>query len=204
METLLALTVIFLLFEIPACIGMGLIFKKMKLGFKKGIIPFYNKIVLINKYKLKQYNIILVFIPILGFITNYQIYKCLGKEYNKDMIYILELTFFPFIFNIFFGLEIKEPEEQKIKEETQPKETKIVTDDFMWYPKQKVKSDTIYKASRNKMSAKVDLKVNKNNEIINNKKQTKTREIENPKVCPNCGTKQSSNAETCYICGTKL
>lgn len=198
METLLIILIIISLFGIPSCIGMGIIFKKMNLSFTKGIIPYYNRIILINKYNLPKYNIILSFIPIIDIYTKYQIYKSLGKEYKKNTIEVLELTLFPFIFNILVGLDLKKIEQEEIKE------TKVVKDDFMWYPKQKVKSDTVYKASRNKMSAKVDLKVNKNNEIINNKKQTKTREIENPKICPNCGTKQSDNSEVCYICGTKL
>ena len=66
MKTLLILLLIFILLEIPISYGMGLIFKKLGLDFKKGIIPFYNKIILIKQYELPQYHLILIFIPLVG------------------------------------------------------------------------------------------------------------------------------------------
>ena len=210
MQILLVILILFIIFEIPTCIGMGLIFKKIKLEFIKGIIPFYNKIILIKKYGLPQYNLILIFIPLVGLYTNFCIYKKLAKIYNKNIIYVLELTFLPFIFNIFLGLEIKEQEEQisnyfedqkNLYEKEEKQDSK---DEYIWYPKQKIKSDTIYKASRNKLNAKVNINIQKNDEIIDNKQQIKKIEKSNTKICPNCGTKVSETREVCFVCGTKL
>ena len=49
MKTLLIVLLMFILLEIPISYGMGLIFKKLGFDLKKGIIPFYNKIILIKK-----------------------------------------------------------------------------------------------------------------------------------------------------------
>ena len=93
--------------------------------------------------------------------------------------------------------------EKSVETEKVDSKEKVV-DDYYWYPKQKIKSDTVYKASRNKMSAKVDIKISNNNEIIDNKKQVKLRNGDNMRVCPKCGAKVSSNLDECYICGTRL
>lgn len=213
MKLILAMLIIFIIFEIPTCIGMGLIFKKIKLDFKKGLIPFYNKIILIEKYRLPQYHLILIFIPIIGLYTNFCIYKELTKPYKKNIIYILELTLLPFAFNILLGLEIKEQEQEQIEnylddqkniyedDELPKEETK---DEYIWFAKPKIKNNTIYKASRNNLNAKVNINIKNNNEIIDNKNKTNNKEKTNTKICPKCGTKIPENTEICFICGTKL
>jgi hypothetical protein len=212
MEYLFAIIIIFIIFEIPTCIGMGLIFKKEHMDIKKGIIPFYNKIILIRKYNLPQYYIILIFIPIIGLYANYEIYKKMTEKYNKNIVYVLELTFLPFIYNIFLGLEIKQQEEIENYFEDQKEIYNLKDrntsqekpkDEYIWFPKQKIKSDTVYKASRNSLNAKVNVSIKNNEEIINNNKNKQTRET-NKKICPNCGNKISANAEVCYICGNKM
>ena len=214
MKILLIFLILFMLFEIPTCLGMGLIFKKKNLEFKKGIIPFYNKIILIKYYKLPQYHMLLIFIPVINIFTNFCIYKKLAEQYKKGFIDILELTFFPFVFNIFLGLEInQETEEQKDdffenqnelynKNETE-EEINNQKEEYNWFPKQKIKSDTVYKASRNSLNAKVNINIKSNNEIIDNK-DINQKENSNLKTCPKCGTKIQKDAETCFICGTKL
>lgn len=213
MEILSVFLIIFIIFEIPTCLGMGLIFKKKNLDFKKGIIPFYNKIILIKYYKLQQFHMLLEFIPIINIYTNFCINKELGKQYNKNAIDVLELTFFPFIFNIFLGLDIKKEEENienfyEDQKEIYDKDGKIEevkkeTDEYNWFPKQRIKSDTIYKASRNSLNAKVNINIKENNEIIDMKTQNR-KEKQNTKSCPNCNAKVPETAETCFICGTKL
>lgn len=214
MRIFLIILVLFIIFEIPTCIGMGLIFKKKKLNFKKGIIPFYNKIILINYYKLPQYHLILIFIPIVSIYTNYLIYSKMCKEHNKEFLYILELTFFPFIYNIFLGLELKEKgnytqvdnyfEDQKNLYETRGEKQEKIEDEYVWYPKKINKSNTVYKASRNKLNARVNINLEKNNNIIDNKKKKTKINENNTKICPNCGAKISDDTKVCYICGTKL
>lgn len=203
MQLVLVLIIIFIIFEIPTCFGMGLIFKKMNLDPKKGMIPFYNKMILINKYKLPSYHITLIFIPVIGLYTNYCMYSKICKEYNKDKLYVLELTLFPFIFNIFLGLELKQ-EGIDNSEEKKDLNEKEIKDEYIWYPKQKEKSDTIYKASRNNLNAKVNITIQKNNEIIDNKRQIIKKEKTNTKICPKCGTKVPETSEICFVCGTKL
>jgi len=212
METLIALLALIILFEIPTCFGMGLIFKKMNLDFKKGIVPFYNKIILIKKYNLPQYHLLLNFIPIINIYTNFYIYKELGKKYNKNLTDVLELTFLPFIFNIFLGLEIKQEtnenvenffdNQKKIYEEDEEKKSEI-KDEYNWFPKQKIKSNTVYKASRNSLNARVNINVQKNDEIIDTKNNIK-KQNENLISCPNCNAKVPKDSEICFICGTKL
>ena len=210
MKILITLLIIFIIFEIPISFGMGLIFKKKNLDFKKGIIPFYNKIILIKKYNLPQYHLILTFIPIIGLYTNFIIYKKIVN--NKDLIYILELTLMPFIFNIFLGIELKNEKEEienyfedqkdfysKEDQHEQPKEQE---DEYIWYAKQKIKSDTIYKASKNKMNAKINLNTQNNNTIIY--KKTIEQPTKNKIVCPNCGAQLPDNTEICFACGTKI
>ena len=214
MEILLVFLIIFIIFEIPSCIGMGLIFKKKNLNFKKGIIPFYNKIILIKYYKLPQFHMLLTFIPIINIYTNYCIYKELRKQYNKNIIDILELTFFPFIFNIFLGLEIKQESKEQAEDffENQnelynnngiKEQIDNQKEEYNWFQKPKIKSDTVYKASRNSLNAKVNINIQANDEIIDNKSM-KQKENNNLKTCPNCGAKVPKNIETCFICGTKL
>ena len=214
MEMLLVFFTIFILFEIPSCIGMGLIFKKKNLNFKKGIIPFYNKIILIKYYKLPQFHMLLTFIPIINIYTNYCIYKELGKQYKKGFIDILELTFFPFIFNIFLGLEIKQESKEQAEDffenQNELYNNNVIKEqidnqkeEYNWFPKPKIKSDTVYKASRNSLNAKVNINIQANDEIIDNKSM-KQKENNNLKTCPNCGAKVPKNIETCFICGTKL
>lgn len=214
MEIILIILILFIILEIPTSIGMGLIFKKTNLGFTKGIIPFYNKIILIKEYKLPQYNFILIFIPLIGLYTNYLIYKEICKKYKKDKLYVLELTIFPFVFNIFLGLELKSEEKEEIddyfenqkslNEKQKAEEKPEIKDEYIWLPKQQIKSDTVYKASRNKLNAKVNINIKENNEIINNYKKVNQKEKEILKICPNCGAKIYKEQETCYICGTKL
>ena len=213
MQILLIILVIYILLEIPTCFGMGLIFKKINLDFKKGIIPFYNKIILINKYKLPQYHLILIFLPLIGIYSNYVIYDKLCKTYNKDSSYVLQLTLFPFVFNIFLGIELQQQkekeqinnyfEDQKNIYDIDLPDEEEKKDEYIWYPKQKIKNDTVYKASRNNLNAKVNLNMKKTNEIIDNKKQLQNKK-NYTKICPKCGTKIPSDIEVCYVCGTKL
>ena len=60
----------------------------------------------------------------------------------------------------------------------------------------------MYKATRNNLNARVNINIEKNNEIIDNKKVKEKNT--NTKVCPNCGAKIDVNTQICYICGTKL
>lgn len=210
MKTLLILLLIFILLEIPISYGMGLIFKKLGLDFKKGIIPFYNKIILIKQYELPQYHLILIFIPLVGLYTNYLIYKKIINKYNMDKSYIMQLTLFPFVYNIFLGVELKQQtpkekvenyfEDQKNIYDIDLPDEEEKKDEYVWHPKKSIKSNVVYKASRNNLNAKVNIT---NNEIIDNKKD-KEKEIDNTKICPNCGAKVKAKANTCYICGTKL
>ena len=102
MEILLVFLIIFIIFEIPTCLGMGLIFKKKNLDFKKGIIPFYNKIILIKHYKLPQFHMLLTFIPIINMFTNFCIYKKLAEQYPDLMIDIDYADFRAYFFSIHF------------------------------------------------------------------------------------------------------
>lgn len=212
MDLILIILIIFILFEIPISFGMGLIFKKMKIDFKKGIIPFYNKIVLIKKYKLPQYHLILIFIPILGLYTNFIIYKKICDKYNKELMYVIELTLFPFVYNIFLGMELKEQESEEkidnyledqksIYEDDEPDEQKQ-EDEYVWQPKKLIRSNTIYKASKNNLSGNINLNLQNNNEIIDNSIKQKAKA--NTKKCPNCGAIVDENIEICYVCGKKI
>lgn len=213
MRTLLIILLIFILLEIPISYGMGLIFKKLGLDFKKGIIPFYNKIILIKQYNIPQYHLILIFIPLIGLYTNYLIYKKIIKNNNMDNSYIIQLTLFPFVYNIFLGIELKQNtpkekienyfEDQKNIYDIDLPDEEEKKDEYVWHPKKNIKSNVVYKASRNNLNAKVNINIENNNEIIDNKKN-KEKELDNPKICPNCGAKITSKSNTCYICGTKL
>lgn len=205
------LIVLYLIFLIPTQIGWGLIFKKIGFDFYKGIIPFYNKIVLINKYQIPQYNIIFVFVPILSIYSDYLIYSKMCKRYNKEFLYVIELTLFPFVYNFFFAFEIKEQisdkvdnyfEDQKNIYDVKGEEVKTVKDEYVWHPKKINKYNGVYKATRNNLNARVNINIEKNNEIIDNKKVKEKNT--NTKVCPNCGAKIDVNTQICYICGTKL
>ncbi len=212
MRTLLIILILFIIFEIPTCIGMGLIFKKKNLGLKKGIIPFYNKIILIKYYKLPQYHLIIMFIPIINIYTNYLIYSKMCKEHNKETLYAIELTLFPFIYNIFLGLELKDTqkketidnyfEDQKNVYETHTNE-KPNKEEYTWKPQKITIPKTVYKATRNKLNAKVNINLERNNNIIDNK-NNKTLKDDNSKICPKCGAKMAPNTKICYICGTKI
>lgn len=219
MKGLLIILIFFIIFEIPISLGMGLIFKKMKLDFKKGIIPFYNKIILIKYYRLPQYHLILTFVPLIGLYTNYIINEKMCKQYNKNIVYALQLTFMPFIYNIFLGLELKETKEDEsidnyfedqknLYQKTEKKETEpIEKDEYVWKPKKINKSTTVYKASRNNLSARVNINKKTNDQIIDNKvndKQKRKNNNEEAKNCPKCGAKMALDAEICFLCGTKL
>ena len=214
MKTLLIILLLYIILEIPTSYGMGLIFKKLGFDLKKGIVPFYNKIILIRQYNLPLYHLILIFIPFLGLYTNYVIYKRIIKNNNLDNSYIIQLTLFPFVFNIFLGVELKQ-QEKKEKIENYFEDQKNIydidlpdeeekKDEYVWHPKKSIKSNTVYKASRNNLNAKVNINIENNTEIIDNKKNKKEKGIDNPKTCPNCGTKNKSKSNTCYICGTKI
>lgn len=219
MKGLLAVSLIFLIFQIPTCFGMGLIFKKMKLDFKKGIIPFYNKIILIKYYKLPQYHLILIFIPLVALYSNYYIYQKMCKQFKKEFLYILQLTFFPFIYNIFLGLELKEIEQSEQidnyfedqknlyeKSEASEEPNKIKEDEYIWQPKKIDKNKTIYKASRNNLNAKVNIQRTNSDEIIDNKinNNRPRKKNDNSKLCPKCGALMTKEATVCFLCGTKF
>lgn len=198
--------ILFIIFEILSCLGMGLIFKKMNLGFIKGIIPFYNKLILIKKYTLPPFHFLLIFIPLISIYTSYKIYKKICEQYNKDSFYAVELTIFPFVYNFFLGLELpqekKEDPKQEIEEITE--KTKEEQEDiYTWHPKEILKTNTVYKASRNNFGGKVNIKINENDGIIDEKKIIK-KQKENKKECPNCGSKINETAKTCPVCGTNL
>ena len=216
MNVALILILAFIILEIPISYGWGLIFKKLGLDFNKGIIPYYNKIILINEFKLPQYHLILTFIPVLGMYTNYLIYTKIVRNNKMDDSYIVQLTFFPFVYNIFLGVELKQrpPRTPKQKVENYFEDQKNIydidlpdeepkQDEYVWHPKKNIKSDTVYKATRNKLNAKVNIVPKGTNEIIDTKKSKKTTDEETTKICPNCGAKLKNTAEICYICGTK-
>lgn len=210
MTLIYVLIILYIILLIPTQIGWGYIYKKMGLNFYIGLIPFYNKIKLINHYKIPEYDIVLVFVPILSLYTDYLIYKNICAQYKKEFLYVIELTFFPFVYNFFLAFDIKNKPKEKvenyfedqkniynIKEE---EERKKIIDEYTYKPK-KIKYDGVYKATRNNLNAKININVEKNNEIINNKK---TKEKNNTKICPNCGAQIKENTKICYICGTKL
>lgn len=216
MNVALILILAFIILEIPISYGWGLIFKKLGLDFNKGIIPYYNKIILINEFKLPQYHLILTFIPVLGMYTNYLIYTKIVRNNKMDDSYIVQLTFFPFVYNIFLGVELKQrpPRTPKQKVENYFEDQKNIydidlpdkeekQDEYVWQPKKNIKSDVVYKAARNKLNAKVNIVPKGTNEIIDTKKSKKTTDEETTKICPNCGAKLKNTAEICYICGTK-
>ncbi|MBP3920296.1 MAG: zinc ribbon domain-containing protein [Bacilli bacterium] len=215
MNLLLVIFVLYIVFEIPICFGMGLIFKKMNLDFNRGIIPFYNKMILIKYYKLPMYHLILIFIPIVGLYTNFVIYSNLCKQCNKNFMYIIELTFFPFVYNIFLGLEMESKgveaidnylEDQKsLYEKGNSDKISVDKDEYVWRPEKKIKSGSVYKATRNNVSAKVNIKPKSSNNIIDNKKQIDgVKKEHDTKVCPKCGAKMSKDASVCFLCGTKF
>ena len=196
METLIILIIIF---GLISCLGMGLIFKKMNLGFINGIIPFYNKIILINKYTIPPYHFILIFIPIANIYTNYKIYKKICEEKNKDKLYVIELTLFPFVYNFFLAAELEQEKPKKfIKPKESKKETETKEDEYTWHPKEKFKNNNVYKATRNDLNTSINI----DNTIIEDKKIKMTKE--NEKRCPNCNAKVSQDAEVCQVCGTNL
>lgn len=198
--------ILFIIFVILSCIGMGLIFQKMNLGFVKGIIPFYNKLTLIKKYTLPPFHFLLVFIPGIWIYTSYAIYKKICEQYNKDSFYAVELAIFPFVYNFFLGLELpqEKQEEKEIQNEEIEEEPKKVEEDiYTWHPKEMLKSNTVYKAARNNLGGKVNIKVNDNSEIIDEKRKIK-KQKENKKECPNCSAKINESAKTCPVCGTTL
>lgn len=211
MRLILVFLIIYIIFEIPISIGMGLIFKKLKLDCKKGLIPIYNRLILIKYYKLPKYHLALAFIPLIFLYTNYLINEKLTKQFNKDLLYIIKLTLLPFIYNIFFALEIEEPQQENIdnyfedqkniykKEDVKKEEVK---DEYIWQPKKIEKSNTVYKATRNNISAKVNIEKTNNTDIIDNKKDKKLKQdiIE----CPKCHAKLKEDVEICFLCGTKL
>lgn len=198
--------ILIIIFSILSCLGMGLIFKKMGLGFIKGIIPFYNKIVLIKKYTLPPFHFLLVFIPIVSLYTNYKIYKAICEQYKKDSFYAIELTIFPFVYNFFLGLELPQEKpviKEKPKKEVQEEKEEEKEDIYTWHPKEVLKSNTVYKAQRNNFGGKVNITLNDNNGIIDERKITR-KQKENKKECPNCGSKINDKAKTCPVCGTNL
>ena len=212
MEAIYVLILLYLLFLIPEQIGWGLIFKKIGLSFNDGIIPFYNKIKLINYYKIPQYNIAISFIPILNLYTNYVIYKKICKQYHKEKLYVIELTFFPFIYNFFLAFEIKSKqnkaneffEDQKSLYDTKEEKKEMPKDEYIWHPKKENIYNGVYKATRNKLNAKIIIeeKEIKDTEIINNKKEKNTKK--ETKICPNCNAKIEINEKICHICGKKI
>ena len=139
------------------------------------------------------------------------------KQYQKDFTYLLELTFMPFVFNIFFGLEIKgkapkekidnyfEDQKEMYEKESQQEKTekKEEKDEYIWFAPKKIKNDTIYKASKNKINAEVKINIKPNDEIIE-KKQENKKQKENTITCPKCGTRIPENTEVCFVCGTKI
>lgn len=216
MNTILILILLFIILEIPISYGWGLIFKKLGLEFNKGIIPFYNKIILIKEFKLPQYHLILIFIPAVGMYTNYLIYTRIVRANKMDDSYIVQLTFFPFVYNIFLGVELKQRpprtpqqkvenyfEDQKNIYDIDLPDEKQKEDEYVWHPKKNIKSNTVYKAERNKLNAKVNITTKETNEIIDTKKSKKSNDEETTKICPNCGAKLKSTQEVCHICGTK-
>ena len=196
---------LFILFVILSCLGMGMIFKKMNLGFVNGIIPFHNKLILIKKYTLPPFHFLLVFIPGIWIYTNYAIYKKICEQYNKDNFYAVELAIFPFVYNFFLGTELPQEEKKEEIEQEEPEEEpkKVEEDIYTWHPKEMLKSNTVYKAARNNFGGKVNVKINENNEIIDEKKKVK-KQKENKKECPNCSAKINESAKTCPVCGTTL
>jgi hypothetical protein len=216
MNTILIFLLLFIILEIPISYGWGLIFKKLGLEFNKGIIPFYNKIILINEFKMPQYHLILIFIPVVGMYTNYLIYTKLVRNNKMDDSYIVQLTFFPFVYNIFLGVELKQKtprtpnqkvenyfEDQKNIYDIDLPDEEPKQDEYVWHPKKNIKSNTVYKAERNKLNAKVNIKQSETNEIIDTKRSKKSTEEETTKTCINCGAKLKSTEEVCHICGTK-
>ena len=197
MNIVLILLIIFIILEIPTCMGMKLIFKKLNLNENIGIIPFYNKVILIKKYNLPMYHLTLMFIPILGLFTNYAIYSKIAKEYKLDKLYVIELTLFPFVYNFFLGSELKQEEPKEEEQKT------IEEDKYTWHPEKKERSSSVYKASRNSLNAKVNVKLNNDENIIDNKEKFKKYK-ENQKTCPNCGAKVPQKTEICFVCGTKV
>lgn len=198
--------ILFVIFEILSCLGMGLIFKKMNLGFIKGIIPFYNKLILIRKYTIPPFHFLLIFIPFISIYTSYKIYKKICEQYKKDSFYAVELALFPFVYNFFLGMELpqEKPKEKEISKEKIEEEPKKVEEDiYTWHPKETLKSNTVYKAARNNFGGKVNIKINGNDEIIDEKKKIR-KQKENKKECPNCSAKINDSAKTCPVCGTTL
>lgn len=194
------------------------IFKTAKIPSWKAFIPFYNKLLLVDKLDLKREVFYMTLIP---FINLYYYYIIIGKlleAYNmnaKEAIYFILIPMYKFpelvfkrpqfMLHMYDNTEAFIINEKMLYEKESPNQTNIEN----YNPEVNKISDNLY--TQDNVFSNSSLEPDERKEtIVEAKEEIKEEEkpinIQDgkPKVCPKCGTKLEPSAQICFFCGTQV
>lgn len=194
------------------------IFKTAKIPSWKAFIPFYNKLLLVDKLDLKREVFYMTLIP---FINLYYYYIIIGKlleAYNmnaKEAIYFILIPMYKFpelvfkrpqfMLHMYDNTEAFIINEKMLYEKESPNQTNIEN----YNPEVNKISDKLY--TQDNVFSNSSLEPDERKEtIVEAKEEIKEEEkpinIQDgkPKVCPKCGTKLEPSAQICFFCGTQV
>ena len=217
---------IFFIVFITVKICQTYIFKTMKIKSWKAFIPFYNRLLLIEKLDLKKSIFYKTLIPFANLYYYYIIISKLLEAYNmdpKDAIYYILIPMYKFPELVFrkpeFTLHMYDNTEAFIRDEKSLFEKEqnveeIKPQNIVVNPNSydQMGNQTINQNYQNEsVFSNSSLEPDERKETTIEAKQEVKQEVKpinlvdnRPRVCPKCGTKLEPTAKICFFCGTQI
>lgn len=222
---ILFLFIFFFLLFLFTMYAMWRCYTKVGIAGWKAIIPIMNIVALFPLANLSTWMLLLIFIPIVNIYIVYQVYAALADRLQEKRIFALGLLLLPMIF---FPILAFKKEAKKVQEEPISLEEESGVESPIAPLEARPDLDEIYAMSKEMVEGKLPLseEIAQNLEPQKMEQPTSYETLKSPvgviekmqyveeekeplnleeyKMCPQCGTKLDVHATTCFLCGTVL
>ena len=228
------LFIIFLIIYVTVKICLYKIFKIARVSAWKALIPFYNRLVLIELLDIKKSVFFMTLIPIANLYYYNIIIKKLLEAFNMDSqesIYYLLIPMYKFPELVFknpkFTLHLYDNTEEFLKNEKKLFEKEKPVEEVKNVTVEVNNQTVIKPSSYNQLGQENQTQniyntesVFSNSNLVPDERKETTIEakeevvkeevnpinfVDNrPRVCPNCGTKLEPTAKICFFCGKQI
>ena len=197
---------IFLIVLITVKICEYFIFKSAKIEGYKAFIPFYNRLLLIEKLDLKKDIFYKTLIPFANLYYYYIIIEKLLDAYNldnKQAIYFILIPMYKFPELIFkkpqFMLHMYDNTEQFLNNEKSLYEKEV---EEIQQTENNNENESVFLNNSLQPDERKETIIKAGEELKEEK--TIIKDEFKPKVCPNCKTKLEPTAKICFFCGKEV
>lgn len=189
-------------------------FKDMKISSYKVFIPFYNRLLLVDKLELNRFVFYMTLVPFANLYYYNIIIQKLLEAYNldsKESILFIVMPMYKFPEMVFknpkYMLHMYDETEKFIPNETtlfatEPAVEEVPAEENVEVqPEQKKDNVFSNESLEPDLKKETIVEAKQEEEVV---KKPITYDDNRPKVCPKCGTKLEPTADMCFFCGTKI